>query len=763
MVDFKFKMNFGSGLIPVDPPLNWPDIEIQLIWDSLMPQLQLQSINFVWGPKTSALIKDYFDRGMTGGTGILEGPGLEVDASLPGFAPVNMFKGCLNTADRGMSIENDRIMAPLKESGKTDWFRDTARSFRFEYLASLPAGAPGRIQRSDYKQTPYAISTIPDYTQAMLLSVSLFIIVKESVDCVAKIVSLTVRAVSQSLSWLQLVGTIIEIVLYLIYLVAIITASAKLIQDIADNLLQPKKTKLCMRELDLFLKGCEYMGLNFVSPIYGYGTADKYSGRYVNATIMPVKIKIPDGDPALNVFTNGRPPDETSNAQAYGYYDDGDGTFASFVQFMEGTYHAEAVVVNDTLFFTEKNDINEVDAFPLPNEGVVGNTFLYPQPYSTNASEIPAVYGLRCRKDDQDLNTYNDYKGTFAMAQAIPNIVTDQKNQLLSGAKMIDLPFSLARRKVGLTKLESSLILLLDQFAHMLSGITNSVDHATSQMADFMPDVMSAEDVGLSNSEVGFVVSMLLGNPAGGVISLVLGSDGLPILPSVTIPFFSNDRIGWMLLSSDFTGVQKRFIGVQHGDDWYIDENNSAGTFVITFNPALNGTFTGTIVGVPGAGSFTGTVTSGLLTGSCTTFILGPISGVVTGTIAGVPGTFTAVISGVAAGGFFNGNGALNSIIYSTVSTQGWGSALSLLEDFHYTELIAENQWLIYENKTFKFSLADFIRINQSNILTTADGRRGKFGKIVWRPYDDLVHKVEYRIKQKYTNNYTIKITTDNG
>lgn len=766
MVDLKFQMNFGSGFVDIDPPRNWTEMKVQLIFDNPELQLQLQSINFEWVSSNAQKIKQYYDNGILGGTGILEGIGLKIFGLLPGFGPVEFFSGCINTADDGFSIQNDFITCPIKESGKTDYFNDQAKSFSFEYLTSLAPGTPGYISRSDYKQVPYAISSIPDYTQAMLLSISLFIIIKESVDCVAKIASLVTRAISQSLSWLQLIGTIVEIVLYLIYMVAIITASAKLIQQIADNIVQPKKTKLGMREVDLFIKGAAHLGLNFVSPIYGYGTADLYEGKYANMTIIPKKIKIPDGDPALEVFS--RPSDETTNPESYGYYE---GTFFEFKTAMESVYNAICIVKNGTLYFQEKNSFNIADAYRLPNEGVVGNTFLYPQPFGTNASEIPAVYRIRFQKDDQDLNTYNDYKGTFVMAQATPLVVTEPKNQLLSGSVLVDLPFALARRKVGYTKLEKMLLDILASYADFINSIGDSTDEINNKLSSWMPTIVSNENVGLSNAQVGFVVGTLFSfNPAYGIGSLILGSDGLPIIPTVSIPVIGNDRIGWMLLSSDFIGVQKRFAGTPNGDDWYIDANNTEGTF-ISANPALSGTFTGTITGLSaifgvGGQAFTGTIVGGLLTGTSTGLIPGAAIGIVTGTIAGIPGTFSASVSGFTTGlGVFSGSGVITASIGAggTIVTQGWGGALALWNDFHYTNGIAENQWLTFKNKTFKFGVQDFIQVNDSNILVTPDGLAGKFQKLIWTLYNDKIEDVDYRLKYKYTTNYNLKITTDGG
>lgn len=761
MVNLIFKMDLGSGYVDVPPPRNWKDMKVQLIFDQKELQLQLQSINFEWVTKNAVSLNTYFLSGLTGGTGIFEGPGLQIYGQLPGTSPVLFFDGCINTADSAFNIQNDIITCPIKESGKIDWLHDVANGFTFEFLTSLASGVAGRITRSDYKQTPYAISSIPDYTQAMLLSISLFVVIKEAIDCITKIVSLITRAISQSLAWLQLVGTIVEIVLYLIYLVAVTTAAVRLIQDLVDNLIQKKKTKLCMREQDLFLKGCQYLGLGFVSSIYGVGTADRYNGRYVNATSMPIKIKIPKDDPSFQLFL--RPPDETTEMKSYGYFE---GTFKQFIDEMEMTYHAKAIIKNNTLYFEEKNYFNIVDAFTLPNEGPVGNTFLYPQPYGTNASEIPAVYTLKCQKDEQDLNTYNDYKGTFVIAQATPNIVRNRKNQLLHGAVNIELPFALARRKVGLTSMEIFLQKVIDAFGGFIGNIGTGINNINSKLASWLSNIVNNENVGLSNAQVGVVVGILTGNPLYIVASITMDSDGLPDIGSPSSPYFLNDRIGWMLLSSDFIGVRKRFIGVQHGDDWYIDPNNSQGTFMSAASVLINGAFTGTIAGVFGALNVTGNVVNGVVTVTGPAAGLGPDSGVITGTVVGQTGTFTAFVNGNVTGGFFTGIGAINlvgAVPVTTTTTQGWGSAQSLLNDFHYTNLIAENQWLTFKDKKFKFSLAHFNQINNSNILRTADGRFGKFEKIVWNLHNDIAEDVEYRIKHKYTNNYNLKITTDGG
>lgn len=756
-----FEYDFGSGFAPGDPPVNWKEMKVQEIWTKDILQYQLQSISFQWVTGMADKINQYRVAGLTGSTGLFEMPGLRIYI---GALHMLLFDGGINISDPSCEWRSDKVVCPIKESGRTDWFNDMAQSFEFWYLTSTDYSSSStfnpfaQISRGDYKQIPYCLSTVPDYEQAILLALSEFIMIKESVDVVLKIESLITAAISESISWLILVGTIIQIILYLIYLIAIIIAGAKLLQELFDNIIQPKKTKLGMRELDLFLKGSYYLGLQFSSSIYAYGAPDAYGGKYVNATLIPKKIKIPEGDPAFEIFK--RPEDETSNPDSYGYFE---GTFKQYIDQMCLTYNAACIVRNNVLYFEEVHTWDITSPYMLRNQGEVGNTFLYPEPYSTNASEIPAVYKIKFQKDDQDTNTYNDYTGTWACATTTPLIVRNIKNQTLSGAVNVELPFAHARRKLGETKIEKELLKVISIFESWHAAITNSVNNINGRLASCLPS-STLQAGGFTNNEVGTSVGFLFGNPVYSIGSLLLGANGLPIVPPLTGPSFGNDRVGWMLLSNDFIGVQKRFIGTPNGDDWYIDPNNQDNaTTTIVPGTSLNGTFTGTISGVFGATIVTGTVISGHLICDASAGGIGSAIGVCTGTIAGLTGTYTAIVTGVTTGGNFHGNGAINLTTVATVTTAGHGSALSLLQDFHSFNLIDKNQWLIFKNKKIRFGIQDWLQIGVNNVFKTADGRFGKFDKLVWEIHKDEASDIEYRIKKDYTLNYKIIYSTDNG
>ena len=753
-------MDFGQGFITVPPPRNWKEMRVQLIFTQGEMEAQLQSIVFEWVNKNADRIKQYIANGLSGGAGIFEGIGLRIYA---GSNNTLIFDGCLDLASTSLEIETGIVKSPIKESGRIDWLNDVAQSITFEYLTDgIHNGKPYQITSADYKKVPYCISTIPNYSQAMLLSISLFIVIKEAVDVICKIESLIARMIGQGLSWFQLIMTIVEVIIYFIYLIAIIIASAKLMQELIDNIIQPKKTKLAMREVDLWVKACKYFGLNFASTIYGYNAPDGYQGRYANMTLIPKKIIKFTGDPSFENYL--RPPDESNSTDSYGYYE---GTFKRFIDDMKMTYNADIVIRNGTLYFEEIHHWNKVDAFTLPNEGEVGYTFNYPSPYSTNASEIPAVYIVQFAKDEQDLNTYNDYEGTYCIAQTVPNIVRNQKNQLLAGSVNVQLPFAQARRKLGMTKIEKKLLGVLSDFNRYIND--------TFRLHNKINDWLNAEAPGGFNDAYGQIsqgdiVAFFTGSYWISSAQIYFGGN-LPNMPPYNFGF-SDDRIGWMLLSSDFIGVPKRFAGVSVGSDWQIHPNNQASSLASIFQNTvpittqINGYFTGIVIGVPGVNTFNGSVTNGIIQGSGFSTSLGAASGTIIGTITGYQGTYVGTVSGASTGGYFNGIGQITGIqvtTTTTINTANWGSAESLMNDFHNQNLVDNNQYLLFKNKTFKLGLKDFNRISNNNVFKAPNGKWGKFDKLVWDIYNDRAIDVDYRIKEKYTNNFTTKITTDGG
>lgn len=737
MQGIKFKADFGSGFSYIPPPKNWKDIKLQLIFTQRHLQAQLQSVLFQFVNKNADELYKYQQRGLIGSTGILEGPGLQIYAD--GITQP-LLDGCINTADPAFSVQNGIAFSPIKESGKRDWVEDNAQGVNFwylttdDYVASPIFNPAARITRADYKQTPYTLSDVPDRNKIMMMSITLFLMVKESIDIVLKIEGYISRLSASGIFW-QILGICIEIGLYVAYLLLLIIASVKLIQDLITNIETPYQTKLCMREVDLFKKMCAYFNLTFVSSIYGEHIADAYNGKYKYFTLMPVKIQTPIGDPLVNGFK--RPQDETNNPNSYGYYD---GDFKSFIEAMELTYNASFVVQNGFAFFEEVHHWNLTNAWTMPNEGKVGYQYNYPAPYSFNASELATNYIVKFLKDDSETNTITNYDGTYCMAASRPKVVRNQKNLLWGKTEIVQIPFALARRKNYESQVEKDLLDVCIKFNEFIAKIIHY--HSQLNLAVY-----------IFNPGVAIVVDVLYNNA------------------SAVIPFgVTNDRVGWMILSADYTGVAKRFCGTQVGLDWYLDSADDSSSITTVVTPPVlpvSGSFTGSLDGANFVPGLTGGVIGNVLHISCSAASLGSTIALASGTIAGHTGTYSGTVTGTVTGGIFHGVGTLASGIvpvgtYTTINTTSRGSAEALFNDFHYLNIIDNNQWLIFKDKTIKFGVSDYLKVYQNNVFTTANGDIGKFDRIVWNIQGDEA-TVDYRIKKQWTNNYLTTISTDNG
>lgn len=91
-------------------------------------------------------------------------------------------------------------------------------------------------------------------------------------------------------------------------------------------------------------------------------------------------------------------------------------------------------------------------------------------------------------------------------------------------------------------------------------------------------------------------------------------------------------------------------------------------------------------------------------------------------------------------------------------------SAVDIMQGFHGKNLMTRgNQWKLYAGKKFKICSADFFSILQHNLFTTADGKIGKFDKLVWNPTTQVAESVDFRIRENWTNNLNERLIVNGG
>ena len=530
MTDITFEINFGSGFVTVAPPVNWKAIEIELIFNSPDSKRQLNSINFEWVGDTAKKINAYMDGGVTGQTnGAYECLPLRVKLCGSSIS----FSLMLDLVNQSARFECDRVICPIVEEGRADWFDIACQKVTFHYLASMTYKAisgPGAIYPGDYKLTPYCISSIPNNAQVAYLFFALLILFWSLYQAIYDFYERTytlIGSIGDIVDYASIAVNIILLIIQLMFIVLIINQIIVNIKAMINEIIQSKKYKLCMREADLFLKLTAFLGLTFTSSIFGYANSgvvsDGYGGRYVNATWMPQKTVTPTLN-QTTLVTFDRPEDEAPNGipaqNSYGHFD---GTGKEFIDAMLLKYNAERRVDNGVLYFEPKHILNVQGAFQMPNTAEIGNTFNLPAPHGINAFELASELTLLFPLDNSDLNTIHIYRGTSVQVLLVPNSITNKKNVLLGKGIIIEMPCALAKRKDYFTRAENKIeyIILITQAFRLM-------------------------------------------------LSVMVGGTYVPAPSPIAA------RLGWMLLSNDSFSLPKTFIGTQVGNDWEIDTASEA-------------------------------------------------------------------------------------------------------------------------------------------------------------------------------------------
>jgi hypothetical protein len=431
-------------------PQNLKELEVQLSFENDSPAASVKTTSFdFWGEDAEALNK-HLDDGLLAGVGIFEGLPFRIEK-----CGQTLLDGSVNLSGDGVQFECDKITSNIVEKLKIDFLRDTADGFSFAYLADTSYSGPGKITSADYLEIPYVISAIPDYTQAMMMGVSVFIVAKETADVINKasedVQDLVLAAAAAiATAGVSVAWEIAKLVALVGYLVAMALALFKLIQLLVDNIIQKKKTKLGMRCNLHFQRACEYLGYTFSSTILQTPVYDKL-------TIIPQKIIIP----------GEKTKDETkSNPKYKGHFD---GTFADFIQAMEMVFNAKVRIIDQTLHFERVDFFNKQADYILPNINVAH------APYYLNSSELSSNLFIKYQLDSTDLNTFDEYSGTSVQVTTEPKIVNDKKLVFLKSLNYKNIPFALAKRKTKLTSVEQTLQTLLDSSINLLIDAINLI------------------------------------------------------------------------------------------------------------------------------------------------------------------------------------------------------------------------------------------------------------------------------------------------
>ncbi len=97
-----------------------------------------------------------------------------------------------------------------------------------------------------------------------------------------------------------------------------------------------------------------------------------------------------------------------------------------------------------------------------------------------------------------------------------------------------------------------------------------------------------------------------------------------------------------------------------------------------------------------------------------------------------------------------------------SVNNDTYVSAKYLQENYHshswaintLTSPQGHNQYLIFKDKEIPLCCSDFLLIRNNNIINTFDGKKGRVDSLRWNPHTGIA-RIDYRVKEKWTNNLT--------
>lgn len=543
-------LNFKIAGVNVPPPEEYPGLEIELSFENEDPDATVRTTTFTWLADDAKMLNDWKNKGLLGGVGIWEGPSFQMTACNP---PQIVFDGCIDMTSKETIFSCDKVVASVKETKRIRFLRDRAASFGPTYLASI-----GMITNHDYVPVPYAVSTIPDWYAISILVLSLVEFIKILEDGIKTLSGLVDSAVTAVLAFDYLTGAAytLLVVVYTAYLVFMTTLIISIILQAINEICQPTKFKFGMYVRETFRICCQYLKIGFASTIlqnepynraviiprkssYSYTNTynDSLLGAIFNGTIT-------SGNTFSNIFLR-KQYDDMSSLTSWGYYEN---NFDQFIREMEDVFNARIVLKTDaggatTLYFERWDYWNNKSTYTIPN---VSSEAPFQNPKGTNAYELSANYEVIWQTDTQDQNTIDQYDGTSCMMTLAPNIIIDPQNVLLMGLTQKNLAFALAKRKTSLTIPEQAVNALLQNAGSVYNDLNTFL----------------AAGVVVGTGGVSWVLSKF------GYTDPFLSSQ-LPPMPSELSP---TDRIGYMLLSSDFTSVPK-FLVVEGVSPDFINGN----------------------------------------------------------------------------------------------------------------------------------------------------------------------------------------------
>ena len=428
------KLNFYLNDQLVGAANNWQGISMSLDFDNdfVQPSIQTDSLEFVLSESNT--IRKWVQDGIDGsGPGIYEPIELRIELVSNG-GKLDVFTGLLDMVNDMQFIDKNKVLVKLIKKGGVDQLTERTQAISFPFLASK-----GEITKADFVNVSYVLAHIPDFREILIISITIFILIKEIQEQIKRIADLISDIVTITVGggFTGFLGALILLIARTIteiaYTIFIVIALKELMNQLISNLVAPLRTHKAMKLRVLLEKGATHLGYTFESSFFLSPTFD-------SLVILPIKEKAPLPAP-FDQFETGFP---TNKGGLYTYFE--------MLQFFKQLINGKLVVRDNKIIIERRDFFDNLTTFVLPDVELRESRF--------NAEEIQANLNIQFsldEKDDTTLINYEDNNTTFQRTTE-PKIVIEKQNVQIKGLEQVNLPVSLPTRKDSLTSVEKLLL-----------------------------------------------------------------------------------------------------------------------------------------------------------------------------------------------------------------------------------------------------------------------------------------------------------------
>lgn len=430
-------------------PREFAEIAVKADWSGQIAEegeVSIENLSFV--NNEADYLKDWIANGLNGGVGIFEGVPFDINVS-DSENSRRVFKGYIDLTTAIIKGEKE-VQASVKKLQGDKWLNEVANPLSFQ---SLDFSSVNTVYVQCIR------NYVPDGVEIAVISLSLFMMVKELVEAI-KTISNRIGELIATFTPDVVVGTAVEVakpgaiaksilagIFELAYIVAIVIGIVELVKQLINQLYPPLRYQAALKVSDLFQVALAKVDLAFESSIFE-------SEPFSNMVYLPFK------DTRGSKTKSGGVPYPTAQDSIY--------TLGDLIRLTQDMFNAKFKIENGVFRIERRDYWENQSTYTLPD--VLSNQDERYDEFRYNADEIQSNYLISFSTDYQDQNTLDQFLGTNYQIITSANTINNPKLVNIKNLKEVRLSPSRGIRKNELTVFEKILRGFL-KFVDTLTGI----------------------------------------------------------------------------------------------------------------------------------------------------------------------------------------------------------------------------------------------------------------------------------------------------